>query len=143
MKTTIKIILIAVILTACQQKLRDKACIKESCFEIEIRDNDKERAEGLMNRETLDIDKGMLFIFEEENTYSFWMKNTLIPLDIIWINENLEIVWIAKNVSPCLEDPCPSYKPQEKAKYVLEINGGLSKKNKFKTYDKVELKISQ
>ena len=95
-----------------------------------------------MNREQLDKNKGMLFIFDESSKYSFWMKNTLIPLDIIWINENLEIVWIAENVNPCEEDPCPSYIPQEKAKYVLEINGGLSEKHGFKINDKVKLKIS-
>ena len=141
MKTTLKIILLAVILTACQSNPIDKACINETCFEIEIRDDDKERAEGLMNRTELENDKGMLFIFEEENIYSFWMKNTLIPLDIIWINENLKIVWIAKNVSPCLEDPCPSYAPQKKAKYVLEINANLSNEYNFKTGDNVQLQL--
>tara|TARA_B100000029_G_scaffold294863_1_gene288172 strand:- start:154 stop:588 length:435 start_codon:yes stop_codon:yes gene_type:complete len=141
MKLTIKIALISLFLTACQSSSTNQACINDTCFEIEIRDTKEERAEGLMYREKLDEDKGMLFIFDESSKYSFWMKNTLIKLDIIWINENLEIVWIAKNVNPCEEDPCPSYMPQENAKYVLEINAGLSEKYEFKVNDTVTIKL--
>ncbi len=141
MKTLIKLSIIIIFLTACQTMDKNEICINETCFEIEIRDDDEERAEGLMNREKLDNNKGMLFVFDGSSKYSFWMKNTLIPLDIIWINENLEIAWIAENVNPCEEDPCPSYIPQDQAKYVLEINGGLSEKYGFKVDDKVELKL--
>ena len=128
MKKILKLLLISLLLTSCQTMDKNEICINDICFEIEIRDDNEERAEGLMNREELDEKKGMLFIFDDSSKYSFWMKNTLIELDIIWINENLEIVWIAKNVNPCEEDPCPSYMPQENAKYVLEINAGLSEK---------------
>ena len=81
-----------------------------------------------MFREKLDADKGMLFIYEKEGKYPFWMKNTLIPLDIIWIDKNKEVVFISANAQPCKEDYCPSILPPENAKYVLEINGGVSEK---------------
>ena len=62
---------------------------------------------GLMFRENMDSDRGMLFIFEKEGEYPFWMKNTLIPLDIIWINKDKEVVFISENAQPCEEGkPC-------------------------------------
>lgn len=101
-------------------------CFSEKCFEVEVVRTPEERAQGLMFREFLELNKGMLFIFPREEKYSFWMKNTLIPLDIIWISKDLEIVYIEKNVLPCIEEICESYPPNEKALYVLEINSDLS-----------------
>lgn len=96
-----------------------------------------ERSRGLMYREGLDSDKGMLFIFEKEGEYPFWMKNTLISLDIIWINENKEVVFISENAQPCSEEySCPSISPGKNAKYVLEINGGTSERIGLKIGDK-------
>ncbi len=141
MKKILKLLLISLLLTSCQTMDKNEICINDICFEIEIRDTYEERAEGLMNKEELDENKGMFFIFNESSKYSFWMKNTLIPLDIIWIDENLKIVWIEENVEPCKEDPCPSYIPEENAIYVLEINAGLSEQYGFKINDKTELKI--
>ncbi len=116
-----------------------KACIKEKCFTLEIAQTQEERQKGLMFRTSLDQDAGMLFILQEEGIYSFWMKNTLIPLDIIWINKDKKIIYIKKDVPPCKEDPCSSYSPEETALYVLEINAGLSKKYEFKEGDEVDL----
>ena len=99
-----------------------KVCIAEKCFKVEIADTLEKRAQGLMNRESIDKSKGMLFVFEKEDFYSFWMKNTLIPLDIIWIDKNKEAVHIERNVPPCKTEKCPSYKPRQKAMYVLEVN---------------------
>jgi len=79
-----------------------------------------------MFKKHLDDDGGMLFLFEEENVYPFWMKNTFIPLDILWINSNKEIVFIYKNAQPCITEPCPVIYPGKKAKYVLELHGGIS-----------------
>ena len=101
-----------------------KVCISKNCFKVEIADSLEERTEGLMFRESLDSDKGMLFVFDETGNYSFWMKNTLILLDIIWIDDD-KVVHIEKNVQPCKEEICESYKG-EPARYVLEINGGKS-----------------
>jgi hypothetical protein len=93
----------------------------EHRFEVEIADDDAERARGLMNRESLPDDRGMLFQFEEEAERAFWMKNTLIPLDILYISADGRIVSIARETTPFSEAPIPSYGA---AKGVLEIRGG-------------------
>ncbi|MDR0370049.1 MAG: DUF192 domain-containing protein [Candidatus Peribacteria bacterium] len=80
-----------------------------------------------MFREILPEDEGMLFIFDTEQPYSFRMKNTLIPLDMIWINNNLTIVDI-QQANPCKTDSCPSFIPAENAQYVLELNQGITQK---------------
>jgi uncharacterized membrane protein (UPF0127 family) len=67
------------------------------------------------------------------------MKNTLIPLDIIWINSSQNVVYIKKNAQPCTPDYCPSIVPIKNAKYVLEINGGLSDKYEIKVGDKANV----
>lgn len=92
---------------------------------LEIAENPKQRQTGLMFRESLCDSCGMLFVFEEEGTYSFWMKNTLIPLDMIFIDKDMVIVDIM-HALPCTEDPCMKYTPTEKVLYVLEVN-----QNKF------------
>jgi hypothetical protein len=66
----------------------------------------------------------MLFLFPDTAVYPFWMKNTLIPLDIIWIDGSGAIVDIARDVPPCRADPCPSYPPKGPARYVLELSAG-------------------
>jgi len=81
----------------------------------------------------------MLFIFPEEGEYGFWMKNTLISLDIIWIDENQKIVHIEK-AEPCTEEPCKVYRPTADAIYVLEINSGLTDKLNISIADEVVLK---
>lgn len=105
----------------------------------EIADSDKTRSLGLMNRKMLPADKGMLFVFDEEDFHSFWMKNTLIPLDIIWLSNDFRIVYFYQNVPPCKSDPCTSYAPLLKAKYVLEVNGGFIKTQGLKLDDKLKL----
>ena len=94
-------------------------------LEIEIADNDYEHQTGLMHRKHLDTDKAMLFIFTDDDirVRSFYMKNTYIPLDIIFIDADKKIINIAKNTTPLNEVSVFSESP---AKYVLEINAGLS-----------------
>ncbi|MFH1425796.1 MAG: DUF192 domain-containing protein [archaeon] len=101
-----------------------RACFGERCLELEIANNFEERAEGLMNRVSLAEDKGMLFVFEEVGKYAFWMKNTLIPLDIIWLDEEGIVVHIEHAV-PCEAEPCRSYVSDADAFYVLETNLGF------------------
>ena len=115
---------------------QNQVCINDNCFYVELATTPDERALGLMFREHLDPDKGMLFIFEEEGVHPFWMKNTLIPLDIIWISEDKEVVFISKNTQPCKTDICPSINPGKKARYVLEVNGGVSDKIGLNVGDK-------
>lgn len=117
-----------------------EVCIKNNCFNVEIADTSKERETGLMNREYLDINNGMLFVFEEEGIYNSWMKNTLIPLDIIWIDENNKIIFIKENAQPCKTEQCESFGPGEEAKYMLEINGGLMEEMGLKVDDLIEIR---
>ena len=116
-----------------------EVCILKVCFNIEIVKTQEERAKGLMYRTFLPQDKGMLFIFSEEGIYPFWMKNTLIPLDIIWISSENKIVYINHNTPPCTLEPCASYSPNKNALYVLEINAGLAEKHNFKEEDNIIL----
>ena len=81
---------------------------------------------GLMFREHMDEDRGMLFIFGDVKKRYFWMKNTLIPLDMIFISEEQEIASIQKNAVPCKADPYTVYPSNESAKYVLEVNSGIT-----------------
>ena len=97
-------------------------------FEVEIASTSAQHKRGLMHRENLPEDKGMLFIFKQEQPLSFWMKNTLIYLDIIYISKDKKVVSISANTPPCKKDPCPNYPSKGNAMYVLEINGGLTER---------------
>ncbi len=99
---------------------------KTKLLSVELAKTEKERSAGLMCRTTMAENEGMLFIFDQPQTLSFWMKNTLIPLDMIFLNAEYKIINIQKNVQPCKADPCPLYSSEKAAKYVLEINGGMS-----------------
>ena len=106
-------------------------------FDIEFARDDYERETGLMYRKTMQDNQAMLFIFKDEQPRYFWMKNTYIPLDIIYINAGKQIVSIAKNAQPMNETSLPSRLP---AQYVLEINAGLSDDYALKKGDKVSWK---
>src|SRR3989344_3844205 len=95
---------------------------------VEIADDNNERMNGLMFRKNLDKDSGMLFVFDDEKNQTFWMKNTLIPLDVIFIGKDMKIVDI-KHATPCNEDPCKLYKSSGPARYVLEVNYNFTIKN--------------
>jgi len=103
---------------------------------VEIADTFEKRLQGLMFRESLDDNSGMLFIFGQADYLSFWMKNTLMPLDIIFISENFEIVDI-KYAVPCKEDPCISYQTVSPAKYVLEVNGNFTIDNNIRIGNRI------
>ncbi|MAH08007.1 hypothetical protein CMI38_07205 [Candidatus Pacearchaeota archaeon] len=92
----------------------------------------EQKSKGLMNITNLPSNQGMIFIYNQEQTLSFWMKNTLIPLDIIFLNQNYKVVDIKHNFQPCPNDnptyhsdyPCPSYQSKQPAKYAIELNAG-------------------
>jgi hypothetical protein len=72
----------------------------------------------------------MVFVFDQPGPHAFWMKNTLIPLDIIWLAADRRIVHIAHSVPPCKADPCPSYPPAaDTAVYVLEVASGVARRH--------------
>lgn len=107
-------------------------CIQSICFDTEVADDDQERSYGLMNRTYLPAYSGMLFVFEQAGPRSFWMKNTKIPLDIIWIDEKMKIIYI-QHALPCTQDPCKGFWPMEDAKYVLEVNAWWAKREWWRT----------
>jgi len=124
------------------QNQNNQVCFKQNCFAVELAKNYAEQEKGLMNRTQLDSNKGMLFIFNSEGVYPFWMKNTLIPLDMIWMDANNKIVFIAQNVQPCKTLICPVTTPTGKAKYVLEINAGISSDIGLKVGDVATIETS-
>ena len=119
-----------------------KICVGQSYFEVEIAQSLLEKTRGLAGKKSLDENKGMLFVFSFESYYPFSMRNTLIPLDIIWLNKNYEIVHIAKNCKPCKIFFCTPIMSWKKAKYVLEINSGLCEKLGIGLSDKIKLSAS-
>lgn len=142
-------------LTACKEKVETTTLTKEVSFtkegelrllksatdsvvaqlDIEIADDDYQTETGLMYRKSMPTNQAMLFIFKEEGMLAFYMKNTEFPLDIVYVNKNLEIVGIHKNAQPFSETSLPS---DALALYVLEINAGLSDQWGLAIGDKIE-----
>ena len=107
---------------------------------VEIADDNQERIKGLMFREKLDEYEGMLFIFDDEEYQTFWMKNALIPLDVVFIDRKLKIIDI-KHAVPCNKNSCDLYQSEHPAAYVLEVNGNFTTKNRINIGDKIKLKL--
>jgi len=133
----IVIIIIAVIAISVQNSGKE-ICFNSNCITAEVANSPQERARGLMYRTSLEENEGMLFIFEEPAKHGFWMRNTLIPLDIIWLNERKKIIHIA-TAQPCMEDSCPSFVPKQNALYVIEVNAGFAEKNNIQIGDIVSI----
>ena len=106
-------------------------------IDIEIADNPGEQEQGLMNRSWMEETQGMLFIFDKEQQQQFLMKNTLIPLDIIYVNTAKHIVHVAKNAQPLTETNIPSIEP---AQYVIETVAGFCDKFNIKDGDSITWK---
>jgi len=139
----ILLITVVIFLSNKNEEKESKVCFKDNCFDVELAIDPESRGRGLMFREKLDSDRGMLFIFEKEGNYPFWMKNTFIPLDIIWINENKEVVFIANSTQPCKEFSCPFIESGKETKYVLEINSGISEKIGLSVSEKIHFEIKK
>ena len=99
-------------------------------IDVEVATTKMQRTIGLMFREQLRVNSGMLFDFEKEAIQRVWMRNTLIPLDVIFISEKGVVVSILKNRLPCTKEPCVIYESIEKARYMLEIDAGMAVRNK-------------
>ncbi len=97
-------------------------------YRLELAKTREEQAQGLMFRESLPPRRGMLFLFPEPGVHKFWMKNTMIPLDMIWLDEKGKVLFVSADTPPCKVDPCPSYGPEAAATSVLEIASGMAKK---------------
>lgn len=104
----------------------------------ELAVTDEERQVGLMFREKINWDQGMLFVFKREGIYSFWMKNVRFPIDILWLDREKSIVHLDTHVPICPIEPCPTYSPSSPALFVLELKAGSAEKHQLKLYDKIE-----
>lgn len=102
------------------------ACCAPDIY-VEIADSPDGWQQGLMYRAALAQDHGMLFVFPGSDMRSFWMKNTEIPLDMIFLDENMVVINV-EPASPCVSDPCPLYNSAAPARYVLELNQGASER---------------
>jgi len=104
----------------------------------ELAVTDEERQDGLMFREKINWDQGMLFVFKREGIYSFWMKNVRFPIDILWLDREKRIVHLDTHVPICPKEPCPTYSSSSPALFVLELKAGSVEKHQLKLYDKIE-----
>jgi hypothetical protein len=110
-------------------------------YTVEIADDPWEQQKGLMHRRHLPEHHGMLFIYDREAPMSYWMKNTWIPLDILYFNSRLELVAQQRQAQPCpTGTPCPSYPSGVPARYVLEINGGQAEALGLKNGDRLTVR---
>ena len=110
-------------------------------FSVEIADSREEQALGLMFRDSMPDDHGMVFLFPGEAMRSFWMKNCRIPLDIFYFDEDLKLVSVSENAPPCRTQRCPSYPSTGPAKYVLELNAGKAAELGVQAGDALELDL--
>lgn len=130
----ILVILAILILQLFKEPKVPHVTINNKIYTVEVAKTEFERTKGLSGRTQLDPNSGMLFVFDKPNIYPFWMKNTLIPLDIIYINNN-KVVEIA-TLQPQGGENIPRYTPQNNANYVLELNAGSG----VKVGDEVKIK---
>lgn len=100
-------------------------------YAVELARTPEEQAQGLMFRESLPARRGMIFLFSDAAPHQFWMKNTMIPLDIVWLDGSGRVLFVSANTPPCRADPCPNYGPELPAPVVLEIAGGMAAKERI------------
>ncbi len=111
--------------------------VRDIDLTVEVVFTDEDRAMGLMGRKDLGRFEGMLFIFDTEEYRSFWMKNMIISIDIIFIDRYGFIVDIKKECPPCPGEDCPSYSSRKQAMYVLEVVSGFSEEHGIRIGDRV------
>ncbi len=105
-------------------------------IQVDLALNLETQSQGLSGRKSLDNNKGMLFVFDQPDKYSFWMKDMFFPIDMIWISEDMKVIYIKKDARPELYPEI--YKPEENAKYILEVVSGFSEKNNLRVGDTVQ-----
>lgn len=121
---------------------KKQAKINNIIIDLEIADSSLKRQKGLSNRESLDENSGMLFVFEQKNiTPTFWMKDMKFPIDILWIDDD-KVIEITKDVQTETDQKnLILYQPNQPIDYVLEVNAGFSEKNNIKPGNPIELNL--
>jgi uncharacterized membrane protein (UPF0127 family) len=110
---------------------------------VEVASSPETRALGLMYREKLPNDEGMLFLFEEQEFHGFWMKNCKIAIDIVWMDSERRVVHLAERVPPCRRDPCPSYVPMRQASFVLEMSAGQARREGVQIGARLDFQVTR
>lgn len=126
-KVALILVLVAALLGGCQANgttSRPFVDFDGHRYFVDIADDDQSRARGLMFVDEMADNRGMFFIFRREAPRSFWMRNTRIPLDIIYLDRDLNVVSISEDTPPCRTRRCPSYPSEGPAQFVLELNAG-------------------
>lgn len=118
----------------------DEVCLETTCFSVTLAQTAEARAKGLMYRSFLAPQEGMLFVFDKEGIYPFWMKDTLISLDILWLSAGQRVVHIETQTLPM---STRSLVPVAKSKYVLEVVGGTVKRLGIKIGDRLDFRSSK
>ena len=123
-----RFLLCMLILTACTACASDgpSVVLGGKTFSVEIADTREKQALGLMFRDSMPADEGMIFLFPNEAPRSFWMKNCRFPQDIMYFDKELKMVSISANTPPCRTERCPNYPSAGPAMYVLELNAGVA-----------------
>jgi uncharacterized membrane protein (UPF0127 family) len=135
-----KLLLLLLVCTACMAE-GPYIKLKNQRFTVELAETQEKQALGLMFRDSMPDDHGMLFLFPVEGMRSFWMKNTKIPLDIFYFDEDLRLVSVSENTPPCRSPRCPGYPSTGPAKYVLELNAGKAAELAVQPGDVLELHL--
>ena len=103
-----------------------------------VADTQKARETGLMGMQNINENEGMLFVYETPGTYAFWMKNTLMPLDVIFISSDKNIIDI-QHMEPCVTEPCRIYPPPSDLLYAIEVKGGFTERNNIMVGQKISI----
>ena len=115
--------------------------IGDASFNVTVADTPNKRTKGLSGRKELSPDKGLIFVFEKSGIYPFWMKDMNFPIDIIWIDEGLRVVYVKENATP--KSYPKTFTPNTPSLYVLEVNTGVIAKKKIKIGDEVFIDLEQ
>jgi uncharacterized protein len=138
MRKAIAIITLLLFLVACNQQgsLSISTDDGDHKVAVEMAATEHDQEMGLMHRDSIGPEEGMLFVFEKTGYRKFWMKNTKFPLDIIYINSEGKITEIIE-ANPCVEDPCTIYESTQPARWVLEVNQGYTRSRSISSGDEV------
>jgi uncharacterized membrane protein (UPF0127 family) len=122
-----------------QQHNKSEVLIGGVKIYADLADTPRKQADGLMWRPQLNESEGMLFVFGSEGNLSFWMKNMLIPIDIVFITSDMKIITVHKSVPPCPANPCKSYASSTPAKYALEVRAGFCERHGVQPGDSISI----
>ena len=126
------------------EKGQTRIRVKTLDVTAEIAASDKDKKKGLSDRESLPISEGMLFVYDKLAIYTFWMKDVQFPIDIIWIDKDKKIVYIAQNAQPepdRSDDELKRYRPGAESQYILEINAGLADAHNLQVGNTVDFEL--